>query len=233
MFVGECLAEPSVDVTVQGQGEATLGEIVERLARGDSLEGCLGCAFVADGQPRFNPPRPMQALDGFRPHDYGLIDVERYYRLKGKRQLDYISSQGCHFRCGFCADPFVFQRRWEGLSPARMGQEIESLWQRYGFPDLSFHDETFFTHEPRVEAIAEEFLRRKLPTNRTGESEPESYRTDPITANPFLRPCGCMTSVASSALFTYDGCPCCLTEGDCRKRGGTCRGGGWFWAWQL
>jgi radical SAM superfamily enzyme YgiQ (UPF0313 family) len=163
MFAGECLADPSVDVTVQGQGEATLGEIVERLARGDSLEGCLGCAFVANGQLHFNPPRPMKELDSFRPHDYGLIDVERYYRLKGRRQLDYISSQGCHFRCAFCADPFVYQRRWEGLSPARMGQEVETLWKRYGFTDLSFQDETFFTHESRVDAIAEEFLRRKLP----------------------------------------------------------------------
>lgn len=163
MFGGECLAEPSIDVTVQGQGEVTLAEIVERLAHGDSLEGCLGCAYVAAGQPRFNPPRPFQERDSFRPHDYGLIDVERYFRLKGKRQLDYISSQGCHFRCAFCADPLVYQRRWAGLNPVRMGQEIESLWKRYGFTDLSFQDETFFTREQRVEALADEFLRRKLP----------------------------------------------------------------------
>lgn len=163
MFPAQCLAEGSIDVTVQGQGEATLAEIVERLAQGETLAGCRGCAYVADGQPCVNPPRPMQELDRFRPHDYGLLDVERYFRLKGKRQLDYISSQGCRFRCAFCADPFVFQRRWEGLSPARMGQEIESLWKRYGFTDVSFQDETFFTHEPRVDAIAEEFLRRRLP----------------------------------------------------------------------
>ena len=39
MFGIECLAEPCVDVTVQGQGEATFAEIVERLAAGDSLRG--------------------------------------------------------------------------------------------------------------------------------------------------------------------------------------------------
>src|ERR1700676_2872683 len=43
MFARECLLEPSVDVTVRGQGEETFAEIVGRLAEGRSLEGCAGC----------------------------------------------------------------------------------------------------------------------------------------------------------------------------------------------
>ena len=55
MFARECLAEPSVDVTVQGQGEETFVEIVRRLLDGQSLEGCAGCAFrQADGSRRGN-----------------------------------------------------------------------------------------------------------------------------------------------------------------------------------
>ncbi len=46
--------------------------------------------------------------------------MERYFELKGKRQLDYISSQGCNFRCAFCSDPFVYGRKWVGLEPTRM-----------------------------------------------------------------------------------------------------------------
>src|SRR5690606_10641103 len=79
-----------------------------------------------------------------------------------QRQLDYISSTGCYFRCAFCADPFVFKRRWAALEPARMGEELESLWQRYRFADLAFQAETFFTARERVAAIAEEFLQRDL-----------------------------------------------------------------------
>src|SRR3984957_8574195 len=40
MFAKECLLEPSVDVTVRGQGEETFAEIVRRLAEGRSLLGC-------------------------------------------------------------------------------------------------------------------------------------------------------------------------------------------------
>jgi radical SAM superfamily enzyme YgiQ (UPF0313 family) len=164
LFGRECLEEASVDVSVQGQGEATFAEIVERLARGEDLAGCAGCAVRGpDGEVKLNPPRPFVDVNALRPHEFSLIDVERYFALKGRRQLDYVSSQGCPFRCAFCADPFVYGRKWAGLDPARMGEEIADLWRRYRFDDLSFQDETYFTYPKRVEAVADELLRRRLP----------------------------------------------------------------------
>jgi anaerobic magnesium-protoporphyrin IX monomethyl ester cyclase len=159
MFARECLVEPCVDVTVRGQGEETFAEIVHRLAEGRSLEGCTGCTVrLADGTIHENPPRPLAPVDKFRAHDYGLIDVERYFRLKGKRQLDYISSQGCNFRCAFCSDPFVYGRKWVGLEPARMALRLKELWDRYHFDDVNFQDETFFTKRDRVQALADRIV---------------------------------------------------------------------------
>ena len=159
MFPRECLSEPCVDVTVRGQGEATFAELVARLAAGRPLAGCLGCTLrLADGSILENPPRPLAPIDQFRAHDYGLIPVERYFALKGKRQLDYISSQGCNFRCAFCSDPFVYGRRWVGLSPSRMALRLKELWQRYRFDDVNFQDETFFTRARRVQEFAQGVL---------------------------------------------------------------------------
>ena len=106
-------------------------------------------------------------LNTFPPHDYSLIPVERYFALKRARQIDYISSQGCRFRCAFCADPAVFARGWTGLAPERIGDEVEHLYRRHRMDDLAFQDETFFTQAPRVDALAEQFLRRKLPITWT------------------------------------------------------------------
>ena len=168
LFPTATLDEPGVDVTVQGQGEATFGELVERLAAGEDLVGLRGTTVRANGQVVQNPPRPLVDMNTFPPANYDLISVERYFRLKGQRQLDYISSTGCHFRCAFCADPFVYKRRWVARDPARMGEEIEMLWRRYRFDDLAFQDETFFTYRDRVVALAEEFLRRGLRFTWTG-----------------------------------------------------------------
>jgi radical SAM superfamily enzyme YgiQ (UPF0313 family) len=162
LFPTETLAEPAVDVTVQGQGEITFAEVVARLAAGETLTGLQGTAIRQGATVLANPPRPLADMNSLPAHNYGLIDVERYFKRKGRRQLDYISSSGCHFRCAFCADPFVFKRRWVGLAPERIGEEIEFLYKRYGFTDLAFQDETFFTFRERVTDIAEEFLRRQL-----------------------------------------------------------------------
>jgi anaerobic magnesium-protoporphyrin IX monomethyl ester cyclase len=168
LFPTETLAEPAIDVTVQGQGEVTFGELVERVAAGDPLSGLPGTACREGATPTLNPPRPLSPVQELPPHNYDLLQVERYFDLKGQRQLDYISSTGCHFRCAFCADPFVYKRRWVGLDPQRIGEEVDALWQRYRFDDFAFQDETFFTYSNRVVAIAEEFLRRGLRFTWTG-----------------------------------------------------------------
>ena len=148
LFACECLDEPSVDIVVSGQGEETFRTIVDRLLAGERVTGSHSA--------------PMKDLNGFPAHDYSLIPVERYFALKGARQIDYISSQGCRFRCAFCADPAVFNRGWTGLAPERIADEIAFLHRRYDIADVAFQDETFFTHAPRVNALADELLKRTL-----------------------------------------------------------------------
>lgn len=162
LFPEDTLREPSVDATVQGQGEVTFSHLVEAHCAGEGLDGVEGLCFRSDGQVVRNPARTLVAMETLPAHDYGMIPVERYFELKGKRQLDYISSTGCPFRCSFCADPFVFGRKWTAVSPSRMGEEMEFLHERYRFDELAFQDETFFTYRDRVVEIAEEILSRDL-----------------------------------------------------------------------
>ena len=105
-----------------------------------------------------------------------------YFAKKGKLQFDFVSSTGCHFRCAFCADPFVYKRRWVALSPQRFGDLIEEHWRRYGFGELAFQDETFFTYRDRVAAIAEEILQRNLRFSWTAtmRADPGARLTDEI-----------------------------------------------------
>jgi anaerobic magnesium-protoporphyrin IX monomethyl ester cyclase len=162
LFPAETLQEPGIDATVYGQGEETFGKVLERLAEGIPLDGLPGTACRAEGAPVLNPPRELVDLDHLPAHNYELLAVETYFARKGRRQLDYVSSIGCRFRCAFCADPFVYKRQWVGLSPSRVAAEVAELWQRYRFDDLSFQDEAFFTDRLRVAALADAFLRLGL-----------------------------------------------------------------------
>lgn len=160
---------PYVDISVQGQGEVTFGEIIDRLVASEGVEEVKGiCYRDANGEIRKNPARAMVNMDDLPKVNYDLIDVEAYFVKKGKRQMDYISSTGCYFRCTFCADPFVFQRKWSAISPKRMGEELQGLHEKYHFTDLNFQDETFFTYPQRVKEIAEELIQRNIKISWAG-----------------------------------------------------------------
>src|SRR5688500_8216937 len=74
LFADQCLAEPSVDVVVTGQGEDAFHEIVARLLAGEGVTGSFS--------------KPLKDLNAFPAHDYSLIPVERYFDLQEARQID-------------------------------------------------------------------------------------------------------------------------------------------------
>ena len=159
LFATDTLDESSIDFAVQGQGEATFVELVEAIVGEGPVDQIHGLARRDEDGSVIPPiPRTLMELEDLPPHNYEMLSVESYFRYKKQRQLDYVTSTGCLFRCAFCADPFVNKRRWVALSPERIGREVEALMARYQFEELAFQDETFFTYRQRVAAIAEEFL---------------------------------------------------------------------------
>ena len=161
LFPVETLREAGIRATVQGQGEGPLITIVRRVAEDEPLDDIPGVTSIgADGVMGQTPSLPAQDINHFPAADYGLVPVEAYFTLKQQRQLDYVSSQGCRFRCAFCADPTVYGRTWSGLTPDRVGEELSWLTRRHGATDVAFQDETFFTHTARVAGIAEALLAR-------------------------------------------------------------------------
>lgn len=162
LFPLETLKEPSIDLTVQGQGEETFRELVDNLNENKDIGGINGISYRKDGAAVRNMTGNLKDMNEFPFQKYEYIGVEKYFKLKAKRQFDFISSIGCFFRCTFCADPHVYNRKWSALSPKRMGEELARAWNKYRFTELAFQDETFFTYEDRVLEIAEEFLSRGL-----------------------------------------------------------------------
>ena len=162
LFPHDTVNEPSVDVVVNGQGELPFAMLLEAIIQDKAFDNIPGIYFKRNGIIVTHPATSMQDINSFPKINYNLLPVEKYFKLKGRRQLDYISSQGCRFRCSFCADPFMYKRGWYGFLPERMGEELEALWNEYHFDDVNFQDETFFTNRERVEGIAHEIINRDL-----------------------------------------------------------------------
>jgi radical SAM superfamily enzyme YgiQ (UPF0313 family) len=134
-----------VDAVVRGQGEATFAELVECVLDGRDMDEVAGIAVRSGGELRLTAARPLVPYETLPAADYSLLPVEQYFTGKGKRQLDYVTSVGCHYRCRFCADPAVFQRRRSAIPLDRVVGELAALAGRYRVDDVNFQDETFFS----------------------------------------------------------------------------------------
>jgi len=155
LFPLEVLAEAEcVDVVVCGQGEATLRELIECYLDGWDAAGVAGIALRVDGEPRMTAARPLVPYGEFPAADYSLLPVERYFTRKNRRQLDYVTSVGCHYRCRFCADPAVFKRQRSAIPLDRVVAELSELAGRFGVEDVNFQDETFFSNRPWTVELA-------------------------------------------------------------------------------
>ncbi len=163
LFPKSCLEEVPIDAVVVGAGQEAFAEWLRAVEeRGDPGAVAGVWSRLENGTLVQGPPPRLPSLERLPPLDYRLLDVPLWLKRKGKRQLDYIASVGCNFRCAFCADPQVYQRQWTGLSPVRMVEELEALIRQYGIEEVAFQDETFFTQRARVQEMAREILGRGL-----------------------------------------------------------------------
>lgn len=154
---------PAVDIAVVGQGETAFKEIVEKTESNGDLNSVKGIVFRENSEIIKTPPRVLTDMNEYGRLNYDLIDLEKYFRAKGRRQFDFITSIGCFFRCTFCADPFVFNRKFSALEPSRIARDLMYYHEKCGFDDLNFQDETFFTYPEKIIEMAEAFKSRGTP----------------------------------------------------------------------
>jgi radical SAM superfamily enzyme YgiQ (UPF0313 family) len=191
LLPAQCLASGLVDACVVGQGERTFLEVLAALDAGAGLDGVAGVVHRRQGEVVHNPPRPLEDVNRLPPADFALLDLERYFRFRGARRLDYCSSQGCPFPCSFCADPMVYGQRWSGLRAERVVGELAAHAARYRLGEVFFNDDNFFTDLRRTEAICQGLLEADLRLRWFGTGRADLLRR--LTDDQFrlLRRSGC------------------------------------------
>jgi anaerobic magnesium-protoporphyrin IX monomethyl ester cyclase len=156
------------DAVVTGEGERTVVEMVERLGRGQGLDGVAGVVFRAGGAIKANAPRPLIAnLDDLPFPDRSLLGNANLYlpppaMYRRKPVAVMLTSRGCNRQCIFCFQ--IDKRRRTGIryrSVENVLEEIE-ICLRQGFREIKFIDDTFAEDRQRAMRLAREIRRRRL-----------------------------------------------------------------------
>ncbi|MFT3767864.1 MAG: radical SAM protein [Minicystis sp.] len=156
---------PYVDVIVQGEGENTLRELLDRWdsqrAHDDrTFEGVRGTRYRdRSGVLCANPKREQtEKLDDLPAPDRRLIaKYQGRYFFTGIRPMASIfTSRGCSYDCNFCAIWEFYERRTRYLSAKKIVDQMEACAE----PFIFVLDDNFLTNKRRIVELCDELERR-------------------------------------------------------------------------
>ena len=165
---------PVFDVSVIGEGEETLLELVRALEEhgskrallehGDALDKIRGIAFQRDGRMVRTPPRPFIAdLDSLPFPARDLLPVHRYQpvgnRYKRLPAFAMVAIRGCPYPCTFCSEARTTVRF---SSPARVVAEIVHLVETYGAREVTFWDDTMTLNKKWMYELCDRLVAARL-----------------------------------------------------------------------
>lgn len=164
----QTLQSEYADVVCIGEGDETLKELVDVLAKEGSLSGIKGIAFKDGGKIITNPSRPLIDVETLLPVPWELIDVEKYihkdfYIKKSTRSLDIgQTSRGCPFQCGFCSSATLRQRKWRAMSVEKSLKNIIEPVKRFNLNAVWIRDDEFYIDSERSHKICEGIVKSGL-----------------------------------------------------------------------
>lgn len=161
-----------VDYVLIGEGEVTLGELLNALERGSAWDRgeIRGLAWRDErGQIRRAPAREFQRdLDRLPFPAWDLVDVPRYRRLWERRHgyysMNLVTTRGCPYHCNWCAKP-IYGQRYNVRSPENVVAEMRWLKDRYSPDHICFADDIFGLKPQWIERFGE-------VANSTGSATP-------------------------------------------------------------
>ncbi len=149
------------DVVVNGEGEVTLVDALDALARGDrsELEDVDGL-YLRNASGRLVRTRAralIRDLDALPSPAWDLIDVERYravwLRRHGYFSMNLATTRGCPYHCNWCAKP-IYGQRYTARSPEHVVEEMAWLKRTYRPDHLSIADDIFGLKPGWIERFA-------------------------------------------------------------------------------
>jgi len=147
------LEKTLVDFCIIGEGEITLGELLDRINKPEEVKGI---AYRKNGVVVLNPKREqISDLDALPLPDRTFFDIERYIvknkkeggPYRGLRTANIIAGRGCSYTCTFCSKTFA---RIRLRSIEKIEEEIRHIKESYNLNAIDFNDELVVINKKRI-----------------------------------------------------------------------------------
>ena len=184
------LSAPYVDFVVRDQGDFSFRNLIDALEKGRDVSAMPGLSYK---NPAIQHNKKQELIDPnvLPPLPYSKINIPKYIgrTYLGTRTINYHSSVGCPFLCGFCAVAAVYKARWIGLDPDRIVKDLLWFQEQYHINAVEFHDNNFFTSEKRTFEFAKGIVGKNIAW--WGEGRPDTLLQYDDTTWKSMRDSGC------------------------------------------
>lgn len=149
-----------VDYIVRNEGEYSFLSLVDFLSGETPAEEMKGVTYRSNGEIVRTPDMPfISDLDSLPPPARDLLHLERYNeRMNGRLMTTLVTSRGCPFNCNFCASSEFFGVKWRARSVEGVLEEVDMLYNHYGYRAICFTEDNFTLNPERAIEISEGIL---------------------------------------------------------------------------
>ena len=140
----------NADYVVCGEGEITLGELIDSFSpqrQQDIKKNIPGLAYIENGEIKRTPKRPvLKDIDSLPFPAWELVDIDEYRRIWKKHHgyfsMNLVTTRGCPFHCNWCAKP-IYGQVYNSHSPEYVAGMMKHLKENYSPDHLWFCDDIF------------------------------------------------------------------------------------------
>jgi anaerobic magnesium-protoporphyrin IX monomethyl ester cyclase len=166
------------DFAVVDEGEYVIVDLLDRLAKGESMAGCGGVDYWENGAVRRNDIRtPISELDELPYPDYDFMNIDTFFQIfaqrhdnfhvrtrKRPRMLPILTGRSCPFKCTFCQYSTLegSRRKYRGRQMEHVVDEIIHFHEQYQFNILKIYDDLFSVKEHRIREFCQRIKETKL-----------------------------------------------------------------------
>lgn len=162
----QTLKDKNIDFVVQGEGEMTFLELIRVLKnKSGQFDGIDGLWYKENGSIKKNSPRDFLDINTLPRIPFELVDLIKYDLDDA---IPIFTSRGCAHRCGFCYNLKYSNRRWRGMSPERVIDDLKYYISKYKPNKIIFRDDNFFQDLKRSRKICESMINEGIKVRWRG-----------------------------------------------------------------
>jgi anaerobic magnesium-protoporphyrin IX monomethyl ester cyclase len=164
---------PALDVCVRGEGEHTFYELLEAYSEKKDFSMVEGISYLDaqgsyrenGGLPRIREPETIPWPNW--PEGY----LEKFWAegkslgVQTERDMPFMSSRGCPYRCTFCSSPQMWTTKYELRDTNDCIAEIKKYIAKYDVTSLQFYDLTAITKKSWIVEFCNKLLEHDIRLN--------------------------------------------------------------------